>query len=55
MFEPILKVIAARLEREAEVAKIETTVLCMDLQATTNRRLGQIKRRALERMRYAAS
>lgn len=43
--------IMRQLEEHAEVAKIETTVLCMDLTAHINRSLGQIKRRALERMR----
>ena len=42
----IPKVIAPEIEARAEAAKIETTVLCADLQEWCNRSLGQIRRQS---------
>lgn len=47
----IMRVVGDVAERRAEVAKIMTTVLVMDLSAHVNKCLGQIRRRAIERMR----
>lgn len=51
----ILNTVARNAETRAELAKIETTVLCMDLLATTNRKLAQSGRRAIERIRTHAA
>lgn len=46
----ILNGVARNAEKRAELARIETTVLCGDLLAHCNRSLGQIQRRARERI-----